>query len=63
MQRFRNQGVTYHGRIDNRYVTFGKALPEPSVRDLEDALEAVLAGRSLRASRTKAIGCAIEPRR
>jgi hypothetical protein len=55
--------LVYRGRIDNRYASLGKALAEPSVRDLEDALEAVLAGRSPRASRTKAIGCAIEPLR
>jgi hypothetical protein len=55
--------LVYRGRIDDQYVSFGQARATPSAYDLEDAIETVLAGRAPRASRTKAIGCAIEPLR
>jgi len=51
--------LVYLGRIDDRYVDFGKARPEPTRRDLALALEAVLAGRVVEHDRTRAIGCFI----
>ena len=36
--------MVYCGRIDDRYVTFGQARPEPTRRDLENAIEAALSG-------------------
>jgi hypothetical protein len=51
--------LLYRGRIDDRYVGLGKRRPEPTSRDLRDALEAVLAGRSVSTPRTEAIGCDI----
>jgi hypothetical protein len=49
--------VLYRGRIDDRYIEFGKDRPEPTVRDLERSLEAVLAGRAVPIKETQAIGC------
>ena len=49
----------YLGRIDDRYVDFGKARPRPTRHDLVDALEALLAGRPVAEARTTAVGCYI----
>jgi hypothetical protein len=51
--------VRYRGRIDDSYATRTKRSPEPKSRDLEAALEAVLAGKPVLAPTTQAIGCAI----
>lgn len=52
-----NRQVVYRGRIDDRYIDFGKDRPEPTVRDLERSLKAVLAGRPVPIKETQAIGC------
>jgi hypothetical protein len=52
-----NRQVVYRGRIDDRYVDLGRDRPEPTVRDLERSLEAVLAGKPVPVARTQAIGC------
>ena len=49
----------YRGRIDNRYAAFGKARPEPTERDLQAALDAIVQGKPVRKSETRAIGCYI----
>ncbi|HXI42045.1 MAG TPA: redoxin domain-containing protein [Bryobacteraceae bacterium] len=49
--------LLYHGRIDNRYVDFGKAMPVPTRRDLEEALRSTVAGRAVEVASTTAIGC------
>ena len=49
--------VLYRGRIDDRYVEFGKDRPQPTTRDLEAALEAVVAGKPVATRETRAIGC------
>jgi thiol-disulfide isomerase/thioredoxin len=49
--------VLYRGRIDDRYVEFGKDRPQPATRDLEAALAAVVAGRPVAVKETRAIGC------
>jgi hypothetical protein len=49
--------LAYRGRIDDRFVDFGKARAEPTRRDLEEALEAVLARRPVVNPRTTAVGC------
>lgn len=49
--------LLYRGRIDDRYITFGKDRPQPTVHDLERSLEAVLAGKSVPVAQTQAIGC------
>jgi hypothetical protein len=55
--------LVYRGRIDDRFVDFGKERPAPTRRDLEEALEALLAGKTVSIPVTKAVGCYIpEPR-
>ena len=49
--------VLYRGRIDDRYAAPGKLRVEPTVRDLEDALGAVLAGGKPKLRETRAVGC------
>jgi hypothetical protein len=51
--------MVYRGRIDDRYVDFGKTRPAPTNRDLERVLEAILAGKSLSSETTPAVGCFI----
>jgi hypothetical protein len=51
--------MVYRGRIDDRYVAFGKDRPQPTVRDLERSLEAVIAGKRVPVAETTAIGCFI----
>ena len=53
------QHLAYHGRIDDRYVDFGKTRSEPTAHDLEQVLEAVLAGQPVHAREMAAIGCFI----
>ena len=52
--------VWYRGRIDDRAVKFGKVRVEPRVRDLREALEAVLGGRPVAQKITAAIGCYLD---
>ncbi len=54
------QKLLYRGRIDDRYVDFGKQRAQPTVRELRDALEAILADKPIAVPRTKAIGCDID---
>jgi hypothetical protein len=49
--------LVYHGRIDDRFVDFGVDRPEPTVRDLDEALRAVLAGKPVAHPVTQAVGC------
>ena len=49
--------LLYRGRIDDRYVDFGRDRPEPTVRDLERSLAAIIAGRPVPVSQTRAVGC------
>jgi len=49
--------LLYHGRIDDRYVDFGKSRAEPTTHDLEDTLQSVLAGKPVKVASTRAIGC------
>ena len=51
--------LVYRGRIDNRYVSFGKARSSATEHDLEHALEDLLAGRTPAAKVTHAVGCYI----
>lgn len=54
-----DQKLLYRGRIDDRYLAFGKDRPEPTVRDLERALDAIVARQPVPVSETRAIGCFI----
>ena len=51
--------VVYRGRIDDRVVDLGIDRPAPTVHDLSDAIEAVLAGRPVAHPVTQAVGCYI----
>jgi hypothetical protein len=51
--------LKYHGRIDDRYVDFGKSHPQAEVHDLESAITAVLAGKPVAARQTHAVGCSL----
>jgi hypothetical protein len=50
----------YRGRIDDRYVDFGKERPAPTTHDLDEALKRVIGGKPVASSATRAIGCYIE---
>ena len=49
--------LLYRGRIDDRYIEFGKDRPAPTQRDLEIALDAAMTGKPIRVKETQAIGC------
>jgi hypothetical protein len=52
--------LLYLGRIDNRWVDFGKRREHVTSHELRDALEAVLAGKPIATPRVKGIGCDID---
>lgn len=49
--------VYYVGRIDDTYPSIGKRRPKATKHDLRDALDAFLAGRSVKKTKTEAVGC------
>jgi len=49
--------LTYSGRIDDRYVAFGKARSAPTTHDLEAAIAATLDGKPIKEARTRSVGC------
>ena len=49
--------ILYRGRIDDRYVELGRERPNPTRRDLEDALNAIVAGKAVATRETQAVGC------
>ncbi|MDX1933732.1 MAG: redoxin domain-containing protein [Capsulimonadales bacterium] len=51
--------VVYQGRIDDRYVDFGKARHLPSRRDLRLVLDALTENRPVAPTTTSVIGCSI----
>src|SRR6266540_3049453 len=53
--------LLYRGRIDNRYLDFGKYRAAGVKPDLRLALDAVIAGKPVAEKYTKAIGCALPP--
>ena len=55
--------LVYRGRIDNRFVDFGKTRAAATTHDLAGALEAILDGRPVPESRTRAVGCFIPDRK
>jgi peroxiredoxin len=50
----------YRGRIDDRYVDFGKERPAPTTHDLDEVLKRVMGGKPVASSVTRAVGCYIE---
>ncbi len=53
--------LLYRGRIDNRYLDFGKYRDAGVKPDLRLALDAVVAGKPVAEPFTKPIGCALPP--
>jgi hypothetical protein len=51
--------IRYRGRIDNFYAALGKPRQQVTEHDLQDALDAILAGRPVPKAETKALGCYI----
>jgi hypothetical protein len=51
--------LVYHGRIDDLWADVGKARPFARVHDLEDAISAVLEGRSIPNAVTRTVGCSL----
>lgn len=49
--------LVYSGRIDDRYVDFGKARQQPTSHDLEAAIFATLDGKPVAEPKTHAVGC------
>ena len=49
--------LVYTGRIDDRFVDFGKARPAATTHDLELAISAVLSGKPMKFTKTRAVGC------
>jgi hypothetical protein len=55
------QPVLWHGRIDDRYLTFGTQRPAATHHDLADAIDAALAGHQPTPPAAPPVGCAIIP--
>ncbi|HEY7353640.1 MAG TPA: redoxin family protein [Terriglobales bacterium] len=51
--------LVYYGRIDDLFVTFGKARSAPTTHELEDAINDAVAGRSLAKNGVAGVGCYI----
>lgn len=51
--------IAYRGRIDNLYADYGRRRRETTAHELRDALDAILASRPVKVSRTPVIGCFI----
>ena len=51
--------LVYHGRIDDLYVTFGKARSAPTTHELEAAIGAAIAGHSPAKNEVAGVGCYI----
>jgi len=54
-----NEKLLYLGRIDDLYADYGKRRPEPTVRDLRAALDAIVDGKPVSPAAGPAIGCFI----
>lgn len=59
---YRQTELVYRGRIDNTYTAPGTRRPQPTVRDVVDTLDTLLAGTELPFQQTEPIGCPIEQR-
>ncbi len=55
----RDSEELYRGRVDNRFVDFGKTRYQPTDNDLREALDAILEGKPVAHPVTKVLGCAI----
>jgi peroxiredoxin len=57
----KNKTVLYRGRIDNLYPSLSQRRAEATERDLQDALDAITAGKPVKAQQP-AMGCTIQGR-
>lgn len=55
-----NGRLVYHGRIDDQFVDLGVQRPAPTHRDLQEALDEILAGKPVSHPETRAVGCLIQ---
>jgi thiol-disulfide isomerase/thioredoxin len=55
----KNSRLIYHGRIDNWYQSFGHARSAPTTNELDEAIQAAIAGKPAPVAETKAVGCYI----
>jgi peroxiredoxin len=55
------RGWVYHGRIDDRFMGFGKARPQPTSEEVKDVLTAVVAGKPVTVKSARPVGCSIAP--
>ena len=51
----------YHGRIDDRYLSFSRSRPAATRHELEDAIKAMLAGMTILPPAGGPVGCSIVP--
>ncbi len=56
---FAGATLVYHGRIDDRFVSFNRERPRATRRELSDAIEAALAGRAPAVAEAPAVGCTL----
>jgi AhpC/TSA family len=49
----------YHGRVDDRYISLGQERPQAGHHDLEDAIAAALAGKTIPQPGGPTVGCSI----
>ena len=55
----RKHRLVYDGRIDNWYIDLARSRPAPSTHELEEAIEAALAGHAVAHSEVRGVGCYI----
>jgi len=55
-----DESIAYRGRIDNSFAAIGKQRRVVTEHDLRDALDAVLAGKTVAKPETQPIGCYIQ---
>jgi len=51
--------LVYHGRIDNWYQDFGHSRSAPTTHELNDAVQAVLSGKTPQVTTASGVGCYI----
>jgi DNA-binding transcriptional LysR family regulator len=57
----RRGAIRYRGRIDNLYAALGRPRRVVTAHDLQDALDAVVAGKAVATPETTPVGCYIVP--
>jgi redoxin len=55
----RDRHLIYDGRIDDWYIDLGRARPEPTTHELEQAIQAAVGGHVLAHKEVRGVGCYI----